>query len=555
MIKDNDYSFRRSRWLWLLILFALVPIGSWAQSTTSYELVIEMRNGTKNFFAIDNDYPLVRYLPMYDVESRKSVNYLRITTSSNEDANIDLKCDEINQLYTQVATSVTIIANSYTISQGDPIPEFEYTTRGATLTGTPELTCEATSESGPGTYPIIVSRGTVTNENVSFVNGTLTIEGGGSSSITVRANDVTMEYGDAVPTLTYKVEGGTIEGTPELTCDATSASTMGNYPIYISAGSITTSNVQYVPGTLTINKAPLTIKAKSYTIGQFEDMPESYEMEFSGFKNGDTPAILSNQPHIEVIDEDHWVQIASSSTAGEFAIKVFGSDDFRYEVTCVDGRLTITEAPAVTVTAKDYTIDYRDATPTLEYTVEGGKIYGEPYIYVQGYYEGADAGVYDIVLHRNTIHNEKLTLVNGQLTVKKVPLTITAKSYTIMQGDGLPAFECDYEGFKGGDTQYSSVWPWPTFTTSATSESPAGEYPILVSGAESKNYELTYVNGILTILAPTGISKLLTDNGPFDIYTSTGTLYVKNASSIDHLPKGVYILKLQNGKTLKLTRK
>ena len=557
MITNKDYPFRRSRWLWLLALLMLVPIGSWAQSDTDYELVIEMRDGSKQFARIINDYPLIKKTVIADGETGKTSVVLMVEKSSTPGDRFEVLYDGILKLYTQVATSVIIKANSYIITEGDPIPSFEYTTEGVELVGTPELTCEATPESAPGDYPIVVSRGTVTNENVQFVNGTLTIlpETTPITSISVIANDCTMEYGDQVPVLTYKVEGGSIEGAPELTCDATSTSIAGTYPISISAGSITTSDIQFIPGTLTINKAPLTIKGKSYTIGQYEDLPEDYEMEYSGFKNDDTPSILSNQPHTEAIDETRWVQLSNSSTAGEFAIKVYGSDDFRYDVTCVDGKLTITEAPAVTLTAKNYTIKYRDTTPTLEYTIEGGKIYGEPSIYIQGYYDGADAGVYDIVLDRNTILNEKLTLVNGQLTVKKVPLTITAKNYTITQGEWLPTFECDYEGFLEGDTQFNSLWPWPTLTTTATSESPAGVYPIQVSGAESRNYELTYVNGTLTILDPTAIIKLLTSNEPFDIYTSAGTLCVKNASSIDSLPKGVYILKLQNGKTLKLTRK
>jgi len=557
MIKSNEYLFRRSRWLWLLILLVLVPIGNWAQDNTDYELVIEMRDGSKQFARIVNDYPLITSTAIADGKTGKARVFLMVERSSTPGDRFEVLYDEILKLYTQVATSVIIKANSYTITEGDPIPTFEFTTEGVTLVGTPELTCEATTESAPGDYPIVVSRGTVTNENVQFVNGTLTILPRTTpiTPISVIVNDCTMEYGDTVPKLTYKVEGGTIEGTPVLTCDATSTSIMGSYPISISAGSITTSNVQYVPGTLTVTKAPLTLKAKSYTIGQYEDMPESYEMECTGFKNGDTTSILSNQPHIEVIDETRWFQVTNSATAGEYPIKVYGSDDFRYEVTCVDGKLTITEAPAVTLTAKSYTIEYRDTTPTLEYTVEGGKIYGEPYIYIQGYYDGADAGVYDIVLDRNNIRNEKLTLVNGKLNVNKVPLTITAKSYTINKGEWLPTFECDYEGFKEGDTQFNSLWPWPTLTTSATSESPTGVYTIEVSGAESRNYELTYVNGTLTILDPTAIIKLLTDNGPFDIYTSAGTLYAKDASSIGSLPKGVYILKLQNGKTLKLTRK
>jgi MBG domain (YGX type) len=39
----------------------------------------------------------------------------------------------------------------------------------------------------------------------------------------------------------------------------------------------------------------------------------------------------------------------------------------------------------------------------------------------------------------------------------------------------------------------------PTCTTTATSSSPVGTYPITCSGAEGVGYSFTYVNGTLTI--------------------------------------------------------
>ena len=39
----------------------------------------------------------------------------------------------------------------------------------------------------------------------------------------------------------------------------------------------------------------------------------------------------------------------------------------------------------------------------------------------------------------------------------------------------------------------------PIITTTATETSAIGDYPVTVSGAEAQNYEITYVNGVLTI--------------------------------------------------------
>ena len=87
------------------------------------------------------------------------------------------------------------------------------------------------------------------------------------------------------------------------------------------------------------------------------------------------------------------------------------------------------------------------------------------------------------------------------LTVNKAPLTITAKSYTITQGNQLPAFEAEYSGFVNGETS-NVLTTLPTFSCSATSTSSSGTYDIVVSGAEAQNYSMNYVNGTLTIEAP-----------------------------------------------------
>lgn len=44
----------------------------------------------------------------------------------------------------------------------------------------------------------------------------------------------------------------------------------------------------------------------------------------------------------------------------------------------------------------------------------------------------------------------------------------------------------------------------PTVTTTATKNSPAGDYPVTVSGAVATNYEITYVDGMLTVVKKKG---------------------------------------------------
>ena len=153
----------------------------------------------------------------------------------------------------------------------------------------------------------------------------------------------------------------------------------------------------------------------------------------------------------------------------------------------------------VTITGKSYTIKYGDELPKFEFTSEGATIEGTPTISCEAT-SASPVGTYPIVITKGSVTHYNTTFVNGTLTIEKAPLKITAKSYTIKQGEDLPTFEATYEGFKNNETS-AVLTKQPTITTTATSASAPGEYEITVSGAEAQNYEFSYVAGKLTIEA------------------------------------------------------
>ena len=161
---------------------------------------------------------------------------------------------------------------------------------------------------------------------------------------------------------------------------------------------------------------------------------------------------------------------------------------------------SITVLAPSTVTAKSYERFYGDDNPDFSFDVEGGALDGTPEITCEATVTSS-AGTYDIEIKRGTETNFNVTYVKGTLTIKKAPLTVTAKSYTIKQGEALPDFEVTYEGFKNDETE-EVLTKRPTVSTLATKDSEPGDYDVTVSGAEAQNYEVTYVNGKLTITAP-----------------------------------------------------
>jgi hypothetical protein len=68
-------------------------------------------------------------------------------------------------------------------------------------------------------------------------------------------------------------------------------------------------------------------------------------------------------------------------------------------------------------------------------------------------------------------------------------------------GATLPALTYTLTGLVNGDTQTSAATGAPALTTTATSASAAGNYPIAAGAGKmtSTNYELTFTNGTLTV--------------------------------------------------------
>jgi len=87
--------------------------------------------------------------------------------------------------------------------------------------------------------------------------------------------------------------------------------------------------------------------------------------------------------------------------------------------------------------------------------------------------------------------------VNLTLFENPAALTVTAPSLTFHRGSPLPTLTPTYAGFVNGDTVTSLTAP-ATCATTATIDSPLGQYPVTCSGASAVNYTFSYIPGTLT---------------------------------------------------------
>ncbi|MBR7065208.1 MAG: leucine-rich repeat protein [Prevotella sp.] len=196
-----------------------------------------------------------------------------------------------------------------------------------------------------------------------------------SLSTIVTANDYTREYGDENPEFEYTEEGAALDGTPDISCSATETSAPGDYPIVITRGTETNADVTYVNGTLTVTKAPLTITAKSYTIREGDALPTTVELEYEGFKNGET----ETSSDLDMTALDIKCTAADSNTPGTYAISVCGITSNNYDITFVDGTLAINpESSSISITdagmatyCSEYDLDFTNVTDLKAYIITG----------------------------------------------------------------------------------------------------------------------------------------------------------------------------------------
>jgi hypothetical protein len=133
------------------------------------------------------------------------------------------------------------------------------------------------------------------------------------------------------------------------------------------------------------------------------------------------------------------------------------------------------------------------------------------------------------------------TYVNGTLTITKAKLTITADDIEVHQDEVMPTLTWKAEGWKN-DEDESVLTVQPVCATEGSPTSSLGDYTITIGVAEAANYDITYVNGKLTVSVPVGITSIDANVAPADIYTLQGIKVRSKSESLDGLADGYYIV-------------
>ena len=303
--------------------------------------------------------------------------------------------------------------------------------------------------------------------------------------------------------------------------DNTAVATIVNGNIHIvGAGSanITASQTgeTSVVQPLTVNQAPLTITPNNVT--------KTYGVVLTGAAGSTafTTSGLQNGETISSITTTYTSGSAATDGVGTYTncvgIGALGSGTFNannYAITYASGNIIVNTA-ALTITANTVTKVYgttltggAGSTAFTSTGLQNGETVGSVSINygpgsaktdASGTYTGSSTAAF-ATGGTFAAFDYTITYVAGDVVVGGAPLTIKARNKTIRQGSAIPTLTVNYKGFVNGDTQ-ASLTSQPTITTTATSSSPVGVYPIVASGAVDPNYTITYVAGTLAITSP-----------------------------------------------------
>ncbi|WP_433985316.1 MBG domain-containing protein [Tunturiibacter empetritectus] len=323
-------------------------------------------------------------------------------------------------------------------------------------------------------------------------------------NLTVTASSYTIPYGTADPAYAATITGfatgdtqaNSTTGTPSLTTNPAAPSAPNTYTITAAPGTLASTNYTftYAPGTLTITKGTLTVTAGNATRVYGSANP-TFSATATGAVNSDTFTFAET------------TTATATSPVGPYNIvpTASGTNLANYNVTYINGTLTVTKAPLV-VTASSYTIPYGTADPTYAATITGfvngdttaTATTGTPSLTTTPAAPSAP-NTYTITAAPGTLAstNYSFTYVAGSLTITKGTLTVTAGNATRVYGAANPTFTASATGAMNGDSFTFSE------TTAATATSPVGPYNIVptASGTNLANYNVVYVNGTLTVTA------------------------------------------------------
>jgi hypothetical protein len=401
---------------------------------------------------------------------------------------------------------LTIVADPQVKSYGSADPVLTYAASGFQFADSPAAILSGalarTLGEGVAGSPYPISQGTLVanaNYTINFTTNALTIN---PVPLFVTADIKTKVYGAADPPLTVAYAGFVNAESPSVLAGSlvvarAPGQNVGDYPI--TPGGLTSANytISFIPGFLSVTRAPLSVTAdvSSKTYGAADP---AFSVSYSGFVNGDSSSALGG-----VLTFSR----PPGENVGNYSITPGGLTGSNYAITFNNGTLKITAA-SLSLTTDARTKTYGAADPALTFTVSGLQfsdnrasvftgalaralgetVAGSPYAITQG------------TLAANS--NYSISFTGSTLTITPAILSITGQAKTKTYGVADPALTFGVSGLQFSDSQASVL---TGALARAPGETVAGSPYAISPGTltANSNYTISFIGNSLSITPAT----------------------------------------------------
>ena len=335
-----------------------------------------------------------------------------------------------------------------------------------------------------GFLPPVSSPGTGNRRIYSFV-----------PVLTLTGDSPTKTYGQSGPALGFSVSGlvpgdslstALVGGTATVTSSGTPATApVGTYATVVAAQATAQGyQLSLVPGTLTVDPAPLIVRAAPQT-RQYGTTDPTLTFTANGFVNGESASVLSGA-----------LVRAPGENVGVYAIGQGTLSATNYSISFVGADFTITRAP-LSVTAIAQTREYGIGDPTFTFSASGFLLSDTASTALTGALArapGENVGLYTIGQGTLAAQNYDISFTPANLSITPAPLDVDALPASKIYGENDPIFTFTASGFRLGDTAAS--------LTGALSRTPGenvGVYDITLGTLSNPNYAISFGDASFTI--------------------------------------------------------
>jgi hypothetical protein len=265
----------------------------------------------------------------------------------------------------------------------------------------------------------------------------------------------------------------------------------------------------YTGGAVSVQRKGVTVTASSTGVTYGDAIPAITPI-YAGWVNGqDETMVLTSTPSCSTA---YTTSTAVNASALLRQTICAGAVAANYSFTYPTGLVTVGKK-TVTVTARDYSVNYGDAKPTVTATYDGlingaeaTVISGQTCVtaYTTTTVVGALAASRTTSCSGGTATNYLPSYVTGLVTVNQKPVTITASSHSVYYGDAVPTVTPSVTLVNSQTLATAGVMTTqPTCTTVYTTTTPvaaaSADRTTICTGAVAANYAFSYTGGAVTI--------------------------------------------------------